>query len=121
MLAAQSGCRSITGLLLQRPDVFLNKQDDVGRTALHWACFNGHDDVAEMLLGHRKINRVLCDKVSAPPLTHRMWSNNLNSLFHLEWRHRSLPRYRFLSESSIRALPTGGKAVTSLAMTLLFD
>eukprot|EP01040_Poterioochromonas_malhamensis_P014523 gene14523-16080_t len=93
MLAAQSGCRSITGLLLQRPDVFLNKQDDVGRTALHWACFNGHDDVAEMLLGHRKINRVLCDKngATARSLATDFSRSRLSELFPQE----SLPPRRF--------------------------
>ena len=49
------GHSEVVLLLLQHPQIDVNKVDNYGKTALYWASKNGHLDVVELLLQHPQI------------------------------------------------------------------
>ena len=50
MLAAWRGSADISEWLLQQPGVDIDCSDNIGWTAMHWACHSGSVEVLRMLL-----------------------------------------------------------------------
>jgi len=68
MIAARSGDEEVVDLLLQRPDLDTNHQDQEGYTALSLAVLYEEIRVAELLLGHPGVNVDLPNKIGSSPL-----------------------------------------------------
>ncbi len=68
MIAARSGDEEVVDLILQRPDLDTNHQDQEGYTALSLAVLYEESRVAELLLGHPGVNVDLPNKIGSSPL-----------------------------------------------------
>ena len=56
MEAVRGEHAGVVALLLRQPRIKVNTQDDVGRTALHYACLRSNRQIIKILLSHPKLN-----------------------------------------------------------------
>ena len=58
----------VVELLLRQPKIKLNTQDDLGMTALHYACLRSNMQIVKILLSHPKLNPNMRDHGDLSPM-----------------------------------------------------
>ena len=80
MEAVRGEHADVVALLLRQPRIKANTQDDVGRTALHYACLRSNRQIIKTLLSHPKLNPNIRDHGDLSPLELSVINSNLDAV-----------------------------------------